>query len=257
MTAVNYKLSTADLQQIVEYEFSVFGNKVNRLNLILDAIGLSEVELKGISTTDDSTNVEITYISDGIEIVTEIDAREGELVGNSLYVLLVSLSPAMQALSNYPFSYIYTVGGELARRISVGDKDTYPIYTPRIELDDIRAYAELGYEPQYTAMRFTHVGTQRTRDTVKVSPVIVKHVIEPAADNESQGYGEIYPVLMLGNHVEFNGIIGFPHTIHNAVADTHPLPYYESLGNYISECVMLIEDNGELYINTTTGQPIE
>lgn len=257
MTAVNYKLSTADLQQIVEYEATVFDGKVNRLNLILDAIGLEEVELKGISASDDATVVEITYVSDGVEVVTDIDAREGELVGNSLYKLLVSIAPTMQALSNYPFSYVYTVAGDLAKRISVGDVDTYPIYTPRIELDVIRMYAEMGYEPQFTAMRFTHAGTQRTRDMVKVSPVIVKHVIEPAAENESQGYGEIYPVIMLGNHVEFNGIIGFPHTIHNAVADSHPLPYYESLGNYISECVMLIDDHSELYINTTTGQPVE
>lgn len=257
MSEVTYTLSTADLQQITEYEHKVFGPKVNRLNLILSAIGLDAVELKGISTRHDSTEVEITYVSDGIEIVTSIDAREGELVGNSLFKLLVSISPAMQALSNYPFSYIYTVGGELAKRITVGDLDTYPIYVSRIELNDIRAYAELGYEPQFTVMRFTHSGTQRTRDSVKVSPIVVKHIIEPATNEESQGYGELYPVLLLGNHVEFNGVIGFPHTIHNPVADSHPLPFYEEMGNYISSCVLLIEDHSDLYINTTTGQPVQ
>lgn len=254
-------LTCDDFKTIVDHEKKYYSNDSRTPLLMAFAQkegflpdGEVTVDYVTIQPEDFSINFQLTD-EGGVEYPFIIDdVREAEEL-KSIYMLALTIGPAMKALGKqHNFDHIYSLAGILAGRVILEDHSTYPRYISQLQPKHVDNYEYDTEDAQLLAMRFSYIGEQRTNTSLLRSPVIVRYIVEAAEKSENNGFSEVYPVILHGNMVEFNGIIQFPHELIIPVDNETDLEHYKEQGATFTDAVTVCDAGNVCWLDTTNGQ---
>lgn len=216
-------------------------------------IGAVTVDFVTIHPKEDKLHFQLTD-EEGTTFSNEIDVKENGPY-YPLYILTMTAAPAIKALhGEHGIDHVYAFASMLSARIVVGDASTYPKYVPQLLPKHVDNFEYDTEDAQMLAMRFTHIGEQRTTHNLLRTPAIVRYVVESSEKSENNGFSEIYPVVMHGNIVEFNGVIQFPHELHIPVDSDTDSHIAKELGTTFIDSVTACETGDVCWMDTVSGK---
>ncbi len=253
-------LSTAHFDTIEAFEFKHYKTSAHR-DLMVKHIeslghlpdGVLTVDFVSIYPKTSTLHFQLTA-EDGNVYSEEIDVLASEHF-QPLFNLVLSVAPAMKALSEqYSIDHIYSLGAIISARIIVGDLETYPLYVPLILPKHVDNYEYNTEDAQMVAMRFTHIGEQRTTRNLLRTPAIARYVVEQAEKQENNGFSEIYPVVLHGYIVEFNSVIQFPHELIIPTDNDTESTRIKELGATFIDAVTVCDAGDVCWMDTVNGK---
>ena len=253
-------LSPTHFDAIEAFEFKHYKASAHR------ALMVKYIESQGFLPDGAITVDFITIYPKTNEITFQLTAEDGAVFAYQLDVvdapefqplfnLVLSLAPAMDALAeNHSIDHIYSLGAIISARIIVGDLDTYPRYVPLLLPKHVDNYEYDTEDAQMVAMRFTHIGEQRTTRNLLRTPAIARYVIEQAEKPENNGFSEIYPVVLHGYLVEFNSVIQFPHELIIPTDNDTESTRIKELGATFIDAVTVCDAGDVCWMDTVNGK---
>jgi hypothetical protein len=257
-----YAIDGATLSRITQYEqdnYFVESNRFNSIVLLLkeEGVDVTDISLHAIiASGTKSPTLEIAYAPKDGEVVSIILPVTETNDTATHWILCVSMSPALNALPDSPFPLIYLASNLIGNRIVVTEPDTHPLYVSEIMPKHMHNEEYGTEDAQTTAMRFTRVGEQKTKESVLATPVIVRYMVEATEECMNNGFGEIYPVVMHGNFVQFNAIIQYYHTLTIPVSENTYIQPYKDAGACMVDSVSVALENTKYWLNTTNGNVV-
>lgn len=253
-------LTTKDFEAIVAHEkkyyqgdsrtplLVAFAQKEGFLpdgEITVDYVNIYPEDIKMDFMFTDENGVEYPFIIENLLEETSLQP---------IFMLALTIGPAMHALDkDYDFDHIYSLAGILANRVAIEDTNTYPRYIPQIQPKHFDNFEYDTEDAQMLAMRFTYIGEQRTNTSLLRSPVIARYIVESSEKSDNNGFSEVYPVILHGNLVEFNGVIQFPHELIIPVDNETEIDRYKELGATFIDAVTVCDAGNVCWLDTVNG----
>lgn len=253
-------LSAAHFALLEAYELKHYNSSAHRNFMAreIEAIGFlpvgtTTVDFITIHPKEDKLSFQITD-EEGSVFTNEVDVKDTPDY-HPLYIMTMACAPAIKALSDeYGMDHVYAFASMLSARIIVGDASTYPKYVPQLLPKHVDNYEYDTEDAQLLAMRFTYIGEQRTTHNLLRTPAVVRYVAESSEKSDNNGFNEIYPIVMHGNIVEFNGVIQFPHELRIPVDNDTENSIAKDLGTTFIDSVTACATGDVCWMDTASGK---
>lgn len=267
------RLESGQLGLLAQHERKLFGEKFCRFEIIqkaieryLEAVGAvnpvpSVEELKKASFTAnilDNGRFGLTIHADREISAIDFDDTDFFEDEHPLWWLFqfTYVFGNLRPILYRGVEYTYSVAETLLPRVDVGNVEGLIQFVPKI----IPAFVdnpEYGTEDAQTvAYRFTEIADQRTTMAQHVLPTIVSNIIIPAQLEQTNGFNEVYPVIIHGNFIELNGTIDYPHQI-IAPVNASEGSWQAEQGASFTDSINCTDASNAYWQDLVTGAPLE